>query len=164
MKKPAVIVGTLAAAGVLLAGTPASASTGTASTTSGGLSTSSSPQQQNVDRKAAVGFVVNNARCTATSVRFTAKTYENGVSGVSQFKQQAQLQKFTTAGWVTAGPIKTVPSKRFPNDARNFSFTLNWTGTHPANGGSWREAWKGLYLNSAGRVIASTKVIYVTCR
>ncbi len=164
VKKSLGIVGGAAVATVLLAASPASAASLTATSADRGtVSTLSAPARANV-ASAAVGFRITRARCTSTKVLFTAKTYENGFSGVQRFKQRAQLQEYTTRGWVPASPIRTATSQKFPNDGRNFSYTLNWTGTHPNNGASWREAWKGLYLNGAGRVIAQTKVIYVTCR
>lgn len=164
VKKSLGIAGGAAVATVLLAASPASAGSLTSTNTDRGtLSTFSAPQTPNVAR-AAVGFQISRARCTSTKVLFTAKTYENGFSGVQRFKQRAQLQQYTKRGWVPASPIKTATSQKFPNDGRNFSFTLNWTGTHPNNGASWREAWKGQYLNGANRVVAQTKVIYITCR
>lgn len=164
MRKSLGIASGAAVATVLLAASPASAASLTATTSdSGAVSTSKAPERPNV-ASAAVGFRIWNARCTSTKVLFTAKTYENGFSGVQRFKQKAQLQQYTSRGWVAASPIKTATSQKFPNDGRNFSYTLNWAGTHPNNGASWREAWKGQYLNGAGRVVAQTKVIYVTCR
>lgn len=163
MKKSLGIAGGAAVASVLIAASPASAGSLTSNTATGKLSTTSVASKANV-AGAAVGFTVANASCTSTSIRFTARTYENGFSGVQQFRQRAQLQKFTTRGWVAATPIRTIASQRFPNDGRNFSFTLNWRGTHPFNGGSWREAWQGVYLNGFGRVVAKTRVIYVICR
>lgn len=102
-------------------------------------------------------------RCFSNAITFNAKTYENGRSGVQQFRQRAQLQQFTTRGWAPASRINSVKSARFPNDFRNFYFSRKWQANHVANGASWRVAWQGFYLNGFGRAIAKTKVIFVTC-
>lgn len=112
---------------------------------------------------ASVGFRISNARCNANHVLFNAQTYETGFSGVQRLQQRAQLQKFTAGRWVNATSVAVASSTRFPNDGRSFSFTRAWDGSHPANGGSWRVKWQGVYLNGGGGAIARTKVILVSC-
>lgn len=158
-------VATAAGALVLIAASPASAAVSTDLRSSGGgVGTDAKAQPGNVDARGRVGFVVNNTSCTSTTIKFRAKTYETGRSGVQQFVQKAQLQKYTTAGWVNASSVRKVASQRFPNDSRNFYFVRVWTGTHSANGGSWRVKWQGVYKNGGGSTIAKTRVITVTCR
>lgn len=158
-------IATAAGAVVLVAASPANAAVGNGlNSTGGGVTVDAKAQPRNVDARAAVGFRISNASCTSTSVKFRAKTYETGRSGVRQFVQKAQLQKYTTGGWVNATGVRKVASQRFPNDSRNFAFTRVWTGTHSANGGSWRVKWQGVYKNGGGATIAKTRVITVTCR
>lgn len=113
---------------------------------------------------ASVGFRITNARCQPNHVLFNADIYETGFSGVQRLQQRAQLQKFTTRGWVNATGVDIATSAKFPNDGRSFHFPRKWDGTHPVNGGSWRVKWQGVYLNGGGRTVALTKVILVTCR
>ena len=162
-KRFAAVVAT-AGACVLVAGSPVSAGSTATGSAGKGLSTASAAASRPNVANAAVGFRVYNARCTATQIRFTADTFETGRSGVQRFRQKAQLQEFVGGRWVARSRVVTVTSQRFPDDRRSFHFVRNWVGTHPANGNRWREAWRGLYLNGAGQVIARTRVIFVTCR
>lgn len=153
----AVLVTLIAAAVGLLAG-PASATTAaldrsTAATVSGQVPVAD----------ASVSFAITNARCFAGAITFTAKQQENGFSGVRQFRQNAREQEFTNAGWVNITNTLVSRSTRFPNDGRNFTFTLNWRFTHPSNGASFRVIWQGFYLNGAGGVLFKTVPVRVNC-
>ena len=162
MRRRFVAVVAAAGASLTLVATPATAGSTGLSSTGKGLSTASAATSRPNVANASVGFRIYNARCTATQIRFTADTFETGRSGVQQFKQKAQLQEYV-GRWVARTRVLTVTSQRFPNDRRNFHFVRNWVGTHPNNGHSWRIAWRGLYLNGFGQVIARTRVIYVIC-
>jgi len=157
-------------AGPALAGPSASLSATANGADSAGASTSATVTDEGVgpaatgSAAAAVGFRISNARCTANHVLFNADTFETGFSGVQQLQQLAQLQKFTTRGWVNATTVSTATSASFPNDGRSFHFSRKWDGTHAFNGASWRVKWQGLYFNGGGGTIARTKVILVTCR
>ena len=94
-------------------------------------------------------------------MKFTARTYETGLSGVQRFRQKAILQEFTGFGWANRS-TKTIRSTKFPNTAGSTSFTLDWTGTHVNSGASWR-IWPGFYLNASGAVIAKTTKVFITC-
>lgn len=109
-----------------------------------------------------VGYSVTNAHCYSNAITFTARTYETGLSGVQRFRQKAVLQQYTTFGWVKVS-TRTVRSVQFANTSATTSFTLDWTGSHPANGASYREVWQGFYLNGAGAVIAKTTKVTITC-
>ena len=76
---------------------------------------------------ASVGFRISNARCFSNDVCSTRNTYETGFSGVQRLQQRAQLQKFTTRGWVNATGVNVASSTRFPNDGRSFSFSRRGT-------------------------------------
>ncbi len=157
-------------AGPALAGPAASLSATANGTDPAGATTAATVTDEGVgpaatgSAAASVGFRISNARCTANHVLFNADTYETGFSGVQRLQQRAQLQEFTTRGWVNATGVSTATSTRFPNDGRSFHFSRKWDGTHAANGASWRVKWQGFYLNGGGGAIASTKVILVTCR
>ena len=156
----------LAAAGLIVVATAVPSQAAPADSVSskdGGLAVAASAKPANVAPKAAVGFSITDARCSSTKVTFTAETYENGRSGVQQFKQQARLQEFTTRGWVNVTKTSKVKSTKFPNDSRNFSFTRDWAATHAANGASYRVIWQGYYLNGSGAAIFKTKPIKVLC-
>lgn len=112
---------------------------------------------------AAVGFRISGATCYSNAVTFTADTYETGFSGVQRFRQRAQLQEFTTAGWVARTPISSVTSTRFPNNGSSFHFSRDWNAAHVADGASWRVVWQGFYLNGFGGTIAKTRPINVNC-
>lgn len=129
----------------------------------GSLRTFATPKARTVSADAAVGFAITKAKCFANKITFTAETYENGRSGVQQFRQQAQLQEYTTRGWVNLTGVNKVKSTKFPNDARNFSFTRDWTANHANNGASHRVVWQGFYLNGGGKAIYKTKKITVNC-
>jgi hypothetical protein len=148
----------VAAAAVLLLGSPASAAT-SANSASGTAVRATSAR---IVASASVSFRISNARCHSTSITFTATTQENGRSGVQRFRQTAVLQEFRSGSWHNRAS-STRTSTKFPNDSRNFAFTLNWTGTHPANGASWREVWQGFYLNGSGHVLFKTRKITITC-
>jgi hypothetical protein len=141
-----------AAAAVLLFGSPANAANTGNSATGGAVR----PASARIVPSASVSFRISNARCHSTSITFTATTQENGRSGVQQFRQTAVLQEFRFGSWHTRASASR-KSVRFPNDSRNFAFTLNWTGSHPANGSSWREVWQGFYLNGSGNVLFKTR-------
>lgn len=132
-------------------------------TSTGSLSTMAAPKARTVSTNAAVGFAVTDAKCWADGITFTAETYENGLSGVQQFRQQAKLQEFTTRGWVTISGTSKVLSTKFANDSRNFTFSRDWTATHDVNGASHRVIWQGFYLNGTGKAIFKTKQIKVNC-
>jgi hypothetical protein len=157
-------------AGPALAGPSASITASGGSATPAGASTAASVTDEGVgpattgSAAAAVGFRVSNARCFSNDVSFNANTFETGFSGVQRFQQRAQLQEFTTRGWVNATGVSTATSTRFPNDGRSFQFNRHWDGRHVANGASWRVKWQGVYLNGGGAAIARTKIILVTCR
>ena len=120
------------------------------------------PQEIEGAARASVGFSVRNLNCFSNAVVFDALTFENGRSGVQQFRQKAQLQEFV-GRWVNRSPVSVVNSTRFPNNARSFRFDRHWQGTHVANGASRRVKWQGQYLNGFGQVIAQTRVITATC-
>jgi hypothetical protein len=156
--KRAAALGVAAAAAIAMQAAPAGAST----SSSHAAKISSAAQPSSVARAGTVGFKVNNGKCFANKITFTAKTYETGRSGVQRFRQKAVLQEFRGGRWVNRA-TSTKASTKFPNNAVSYSYTLNWTGTHTANGSSWREVWQGFYLNGWGGVIAKTKKITLTC-
>ncbi len=113
---------------------------------------------------AAVSFRVFNATCTSTQVKFTARTQENGFSGVQRFRQRTQLQEFVGGRWVARSPFTNALSTTFPNDGRNFFFTRVWRGTHSATGRSWRTVWDAQYLSGSGQVLFFVNPpVTVTC-
>lgn len=112
---------------------------------------------------AAVGFRISGATCYADAVTLTADTYETGFSGVQRFRQRAQLQELTTAGWVARTPISSVTSTKFPNNGSSSSFSRGWRANHVADGASWRVVWQGVYLNGSGATVARTRPINVNC-
>ena len=121
------------------------------------------PQAVEGAARAAVGYNVRNLRCFPNNVVFDALTFENGRSGVQQFRQRAQLQELTSFGWVNRSATSVVNSTRFPNNATSFRFDRHWTGSHVNNGAAWRVKWQGLYLNGFGQVIARTPNVTATC-
>ncbi|CCH76507.1 exported hypothetical protein [Nostocoides japonicum T1-X7] len=165
MKKRVAVAG-LVAAGLTVVATAVPSSAAPAesvASSGGGLHATSSAKAANVAAKAAVGFSITGAKCYSNAITFTAETYENGRSGVQQFRQQARLQEYTTRGWVNATPLSKVKSTKFPNDARNFSFTRDWKATHAVTGTSYRVIWQGFYLNGSGKALFKTKQIKVNC-
>jgi hypothetical protein len=153
----AVLATLTATAAGLLAG-PASATTAAPD-----RSVAATVSRQVAIPNASVSFAITNARCFAGAITFTAKQQENGVSGVQQFRQKAREQEFTNAGWVNITNTLVSRSTRFPNDGRNFSFTLNWRFVHPANGASHRVIWQGFYLNGGGGVLFKTVPVRINC-
>lgn len=165
MKARTAFVGVLAAGLTTVAtALPSSAaeSHGSLSST-GGLTTSAVAKARTVSPDAAVGFAITNAKCFSNAITFTAETYENGFSGVQQFRQQARLQQRTASGWVNVTPVSKVKSTKFPNDARNFRFTRDWTASHAVTGASYRVIWQGFFLNGSGRALFKTKPVQVNC-
>ncbi len=110
-----------------------------------------------------IGVAISGATCFSNDIVFTADTYETGFSGVQRFRQRAQVQEFTTVGWVARSPVSVATSTRFPNDGRSFHFTRDWDDNHVADGASWRVVWQGLYLSGGGAVVGSTKLININC-
>ena len=142
---------TLATATLITMASPASAS----AATSGKLSAQPA-------LAASVTYKVSNLQCFSDAIRFTAKQQENGVSGVTKFRQLVQEQEFTTNGWVNVTGVAKATSNSFPNDSRSFFFTRVWTTNHTANGASYRAKWQGLYYGGS-QVKYRTPIIYATC-
>ncbi len=109
-----------------------------------------------------VTYKVNNLKCFSNAIKFTAKQQENGVSGVTRFRQLVVEQEFTNHGWVNITGTAKATSNPFPNDSRSFFFTRVWTTKHAADGASYRARWQGLYY-SGSRVAFRTPFIYATC-
>ncbi len=168
--------GVATATAVVLVAAPAGASTGSsvtstpqgsaeANATGGRAATVDAPAAGAVSgvAAAAVAYRISSATCFSNDVRFTADTFETGLSGVQRFRQAAQLQEFTTRGWVPTTGTATVTSATFPNDRRSIHFVRTWNGTHAANGASWRVVWQGFYYNGGGALVAKTRPVPVTC-
>lgn len=153
MRKIATLLATAALTTGILATavTPASASTAT----SGRLSAQPAVA-------ASVTYKVSNLKCFSNAIQFTAKQQENGVSGVTQFRQLVREQQFTNHGWVFITGTAKSTSNRFPNDSRSFFYSRVWKASHAANGASYRARWQGLYY-SGSRVAFRTPFIYATC-
>ena len=111
---------------------------------------------------ASVTYKVSNLQCFSNAIRFTAKQQENGVSGVTQFRQLVREQEFTNNGWVNITGTAKATSNSFPNDSRSFFYTRVWTTNHAADGASYRAKWQGLYY-SGSQVLYRTPIIYATC-
>ena len=111
---------------------------------------------------ASVTYKLSNLQCFSNAIQFTAKQQENGVSGVTQFRQLVREQEFTNNGWVNITGTAKATSNSFPNDARSFFFTRVWTTNHAADGASYRAKWQGLYY-SGSRVEYRTPIVYATC-
>ncbi|HET7474809.1 MAG TPA: hypothetical protein VFJ97_02150 [Dermatophilaceae bacterium] len=166
MKIRIAAVGAAAAAlAVVTTALPASAAESRSSITSprGQLGTSAVAAPSNVAPAASVSFSITNAQCFSNAITFTAKTQENGRSGVQQFKQTAVEQRFNGLNWVNITAKAVVKSAKFPNDFRNFSFTRDWSATHAADGASYRVVWQGFYLNGFGATLFKTKPIKINC-
>lgn len=141
----------LATGALVATAAPTSASTGTTGTISAQPVVASS-----------VSYKVSNLKCFSNAIQFTAKQQENGLSGVTQFRQQVREQEFTDNGWVFITGTAKATSKPFPNDSRSFFFTRVWTTSHAADGASYRARWQGLYY-SGSRVVFQTPFVYATC-
>lgn len=167
MNRRVAVLGLVAGAALVGSATiPAAAAPVSSATITGGsgtLSDTNAPTARNVSLNASVSYAITNAQCTSTSILFTAKTQENGFSGVQQFKQTAVEQEFTGAGWVNITAKAVTKSVKFPNDGRNFSYTFGWRANHAANGASHRVVWQGFYLNSRGGTLYKTVPVKINC-
>lgn len=157
------VLAAVAATAALVASAPAASAQEGGPSAGGGLSTTSSATAgSRVAAAASVSYAVTNARCFSNAITFTGRVQENGVSGVQRLRQTAQTQTFN-GGWFNATSKTVLNSVKFPNDSRNFAYTLNWNAPHANNGASWRVKWQGVYINGFGQVVAKTPFIYVTC-
>lgn len=150
------------AAVAMLATTPASAAPAPSNDAVERKAKSATVTTQLSAGRSTLFYEVRNARCWSNAITFTGETLETGRSGVQQFQQRAILQEFVGGRWVRRAG-KTITSNRFPNDWRNTSFTLDWRGSHVANGRPWREIWQGFYYDGFGFEVGRTPRIFVTC-
>lgn len=106
--------------------------------------------------KAAAAFPatyrIYNVRCYNDRITYSARQQENGLSGVTRFRQSAYEQEYYNY-WYNITGTYTYYSSSFPNNYNSYYYILNWFFNHPYNGYSHRVYWQGWWLNRYGQTL-----------